>query len=669
MSKPTDDGIPTTDAPDQQRSLKLRYHGRILDHLGIQMYQSPVAALAELISNSWDADAEGVEINLPNEICSDATIVVIDDGIGMTFSDCQERYLNVGYARRGDDPDEHSPEKHRPILGRKGIGKFAGFGIASVVRVETVSKKNGERTVFEMDLDVLRTQEYVEKTGGDVVVLEYEPPNASRKGEHGTTVTLRNLTLSRRINPERFRESMSRRFLLHKRAADFNVVVDGEEIPDEDNLARVQFKYPADYTDESRPDGLIDDDGWGMEKLSDGNVVRWRMFFYEDTIDDDELRGVSVFAREKLAQSPFFFQLSGGLGGQHAQQYLSGQVEADFLDLFSHDLISPERQRINWERDECQPLLTWGRERTKQLLRLWKERRADEKQRILNERISGFSERLQNLPPHELKTVKQALSKLASISTLKAEQFTDIGGAILTAWEAGRLRELISDVANADEMAESDILDILLEMNVVTALHTAEAVKAKLNVIAGLNERIKIRELENPLRDYIAENPWLVDPEWETFTKEKRVKHVIEKAAAEADLDKFEDWKKRIDLVMSSSQTLLVVEFIRPGKPVDYDHLSRFSLYITSIRSELKANSAFGFTRVVGYLVSDKLAKSATVTEFLQEMRDKEKYALDWKGLLSRAACRWREFLLVLLDRSPNDQRLSQLADDLDLRD
>ena len=49
----------------EPRELYLRFQGRILDALGIQMYQSPTAAIAELIANAWDADAEKVEVVLP----------------------------------------------------------------------------------------------------------------------------------------------------------------------------------------------------------------------------------------------------------------------------------------------------------------------------------------------------------------------------------------------------------------------------------------------------------------------------------------------------------------------------------------------------------------------------------------------------------------------------
>jgi len=40
------------------KSIYLDFSGRIIDHLGIQLYQSPIAAIAEMISNSWDADSE-----------------------------------------------------------------------------------------------------------------------------------------------------------------------------------------------------------------------------------------------------------------------------------------------------------------------------------------------------------------------------------------------------------------------------------------------------------------------------------------------------------------------------------------------------------------------------------------------------------------------------------
>ena len=123
------------------QNLTLAFHGRIIDHLGIQMYQSPTAAIAEIVSNAWDADAENVRIafDFNSSQKSDWKITVSDDGRGMSFGDCQERFLSVGYNRRANNPSEKSPGLLRPVMGRKGIGKFAGFGIAHQVVQATPS--------------------------------------------------------------------------------------------------------------------------------------------------------------------------------------------------------------------------------------------------------------------------------------------------------------------------------------------------------------------------------------------------------------------------------------------------------------------------------------------------------------------------------------------------
>ncbi len=231
--------------PDEQHSkLPITFHGRIIDHFGLEMYQKPVAAIAELISNAWDADAESVKVHIPSTItgASTPTIVIADDGIGMTFEDCKQRFLNIGYNTRGVDPKKRTIEKQRPILGRKGIGKFAGFGVARVVHISTVSKTTGEKTVFAMDIEQLRGDgdAYV-ADGLELDVLEYHPANSTRIQHHGTTITLRSLLLGKGINRDEFSRSMARRFLLHQRTADFTVTVNDEPLPEGEALENAEF--------------------------------------------------------------------------------------------------------------------------------------------------------------------------------------------------------------------------------------------------------------------------------------------------------------------------------------------------------------------------------------------------------------------------------------------
>lgn len=644
--------------------LYLDFHGRVIDHLGIQMYQSPMAAVAELVSNSWDADAESVQVLLPDRLTSDAEIVVKDDGDGMTFSDCQRRFLNVGYNRRGGNPVEKT-KKSRTTLGRKGIGKFAGFGIARVIRITTVSAENGEATSFELDLDDLRgtDEAYVATGRRPIKVIDYSPPDPARRSAHGTTLRLSRLKLTRAPSQSVFSRGLALRFLLQQMAADFAVSVNDDPLPQEIEAGTIQFDFPGDYSDSEIPEGVTVEDSWGREVIAEGQEIRWRIRFCEAPVGDEDLTGVAVFVNGKMAQTPFAFQLSGGIGAQHGQAYMSGRVEAGFLDAFDVDLIATERQRIDWEAAETQPLLEWGKTRVQSLLRLWQERRSQEKLEALGARLAPFSERLAHLPRHERQVVDRALRNIAKVESITTLQFVQLGEAVVTAWETGRLRLLIHRLSEAEDMAEAQLLEILNEADVLTALHTAEAVRAKVEVVEGLRERIERRELELGVRNFIATNPWLMGPRWETHSVEKRVDHILRDAADRAGLDSQPDWRGRVDLVLSASDSLLVLEFMRPGVNLDYDHLDRFNRYVLRIRTQCEANTGLNLNRVSGVLVADGLGATPEFLARLQQLRADDCTAFDWQSLLAEAESQWREFLGVLKMRSPTDRRLREITE------
>ncbi|WP_406255174.1 ATP-binding protein [Streptomyces chartreusis] len=643
--------------------LEIRFRGRVIEHLGIDMYQSPVAAIAELVSNAWDADATDVCVSLPANVKdAQAAIVIKDDGEGMTLKQCQERYLNVGCNRRRDRGSETTP-LGRPMMGRKGIGKFAGFGIARFVEVDTVSKETGERTVFQLDADQLigESHGYADSEPLRVDVLTYEKASLERAGDHGTTITLRDLTLKVTPNGGRFRTSMARRFLLLERADQFKVRVNDEPITDDENVEKIEFSFPKAYEEHNlkTPDGVEVDGEWGIEKLPSGQKIRWRFVFYEQPIADDELVGVSVFSHYKLAQRPFLFNLTGGLGGQQGTHYLSGRVEADFLDEQSRDLISTERQRVNWDVDESRPLLEWGQSRVRELLRHWQNLRARSKVDAIRSRVRPFSQRLSKLEPHERRIVDKALTSLAKVPSLTQDQFADLADSTLSAWEGGRLKELIDDLAQAESMDAEKLVRILAESRVMSALHAAEHVKGQLNLITGLEERVKQRDLELQVRNYIAENPWLISPEWETFRVEKGIEGLVDEIAQVAYGG---DWDARVDLVLSSGSQLLVIEFMRPGLKVDWDHLNRYERYVTKLRHATVARTS-EFKLVSGLLVADKIDQGADVIDKVASLRANGMDATDWAGLLRGARKQWEDYFDILYNRAPEDPRMQQLGD------
>jgi len=641
--------------------LDLGFSGRIIDHIGIQMYQSPTAALAEIVSNAWDADATAVDISFNFDATTKSawTITISDNGNGMTRAECQNRFLSVGYNRRGvDGPSAKSLRESRPLMGRKGIGKFAGFGIARYIKIDTVSAANRERTIFELDQEEIRKGDsYVNKDSLKIAITDGPERDG---GDVGTRIVLRDLALSKRINEEQFRSSLSRRFLVNSNADNFRVSVNGVEIADT-NEAVVDMSFPEDLpaSDKTARNLIIDSDGWGTERLPSGRIVQWRIQFFKELVKNEELFGVTIFAHKKLAQRPFLFNVSGGLPSQAGPEYMSGRVIADWIDELSEDIISTERQRIRWEHEEVAELQAWGQQLLRRLLSVWKSKRQAFKMAILEEKVGSFSSRLTALGS-EASVVRTALEKLANIEKLSEEQFQDLGGAILLAWEGGRLKGLINKIARTVDMDEAELVSILAEANAITALHTAETVNAKLQAISGLEARVDRRELENAVRDYIAKNPWLISPRWETFSKEKRLATICHTAGEELDVNP--DFGRRVDLILSSDRQLLVLEFMRPGITLDSDHLYRFSLYLDIIQEYVDTNTALGLESISGYIVADHLARKKGHTQQLKGMADRGRYAMDWKTLISQAKHQWKEFLEHVKERSPDDARVMAIG-------
>ncbi len=649
-----------TEAPDE---LVLNFSGRIIDHLGIQMYQSPIAAIAEMVSNSWDADANKVDIILPERLSVDSVIVIKDDGNGMTINECQNRYLTTGFDTRKGNPNAKS-KGGRFLMGRKGIGKFAGFGISKKITIETISKETGEQTKFTMDLDKIRSDEYI----GKPIRLddfEYSAPDPDRKSLSGTKVTLQVLNLSKAPSATVFLRGMSRRFMINQNLDEFNVKVNDISIPEEDGVAKAEFVFPRDYEEDDKAKIKMLENGAGEEVLADGNIIKWRIAFYPDIIAEDDLKGVSVFAHKKIAQNPFIFNLTAhDLPSNTGPEYMTGKVEADFIDQLPSDVISTERQRVNWDHPGTQILLRWGQSTVKKLLKIRKKKRNEKLEDIMMNKLSPFALRIDKLEPHEKKIVLSALKKLATINKINPGEFEDIGNAILTAWEGGRLKGLINRLSQVDEIDDTEFLGILLETKVLTALHTAEAVKTKLDIIKGFETRISKRDRENSIRDFIAENPWLISSKWDTFRKEIRVTNLLKEAAKEANLDDVQEFKGRLDLVLSSGQQLLILELMRPGITLDDDHIFRFEKYIRIIRGKLNANSVLEFSsnQTTGFLIADGLDGKSYVLDKINSLKDENMFCVDWQTLLAESMHNWRDFLSILQERVPSDERLRNMV-------
>jgi HSP90 family molecular chaperone len=146
-----------------------------------ETYRSSEIALKELVDNAWDADARSVRISLPEPLSGDS-VIVQNDGTGMTAKELSSEYLNIASDKRSRIGKE-TPSLKRRVKGRKGIGKFAGLTIAGLMQIKTVAR--GKKCTLVIDKKELNDNEAdLEKVP---LSLEEE---AAKAGEVGTIITL-----------------------------------------------------------------------------------------------------------------------------------------------------------------------------------------------------------------------------------------------------------------------------------------------------------------------------------------------------------------------------------------------------------------------------------------------------------------------------------------------
>ena len=112
--------------PDVQ-PLEMKIELTVIEDLGIRLYSRLPEVLSEVAANAWDANASMVEISLQEgNVDSSSTIIVRDDGHGMTYEEIGNKYLRVGRKRRNEEGGKTDGGK-RDVMGRKGIGKLSVF--------------------------------------------------------------------------------------------------------------------------------------------------------------------------------------------------------------------------------------------------------------------------------------------------------------------------------------------------------------------------------------------------------------------------------------------------------------------------------------------------------------------------------------------------------------
>lgn len=566
----------------------------VLDHLGINLYSNVAAVLTEAVANAWDADATAVKIRVDPDA---HWIEIEDDGIGMTVADINERYLRVGYKRR-EHGGEHGKvtAKGRPVMGRKGLGKLSLFSIADSIAV--ISTKEGEKHGF------LMTSEGI-KASVDAKEKSYSPealPADACQIDKGTRIKLSGLKRKRLgQGVTALRKRLARRFSILGQAYGFEITIDDVAISaaDRGDLAAAQFIW---HFGSEKPDLKVARDLKEHEELLDRDPewpAEWKVKGWLGTarlpkqLDNDEagnLNSIVVFARGRLFQENVLDKLNDG---RLYTKYLTGQIEADFLDDDEKtDIATSDRQRVQEDDSRYIKLISFLREQLNKIERRWSEWRRKHEVAKAKEENPALAEWLTDLPDGYQKSAEVMVAKISSLPIDDDNDRRTMYKHAVLAFERMKVRGTAHEFAEGVGDVEA-LLRLLSDRDSVEASLYRDIVKSRLEAISAFQGIVDADSKERVLQQYLFDHLWLLDASWERAAGSEIMEtRLTEEGVIVADLNEKEKLG-RVDIkYRTSAGKHIVVELKKARRKMRLIELQeQGQTYVDKLKKILRAQN------------------------------------------------------------------------------
>ena len=581
----------------QRRRLSMTINLNALEHLGMNLYSTMPAVLSEIVANSWDADAENVNIRLDK--ANDA-VVIQDDGIGMTRDQVVDRFLKVGYRRRRPEQPRTERLNRRP-MGRKGIGKLSSFSIARVVTVYTV--QDNERTAFRMDVDKIRSKIEQEDDGiyhPDELDMSQCGGIFSDIGASGTRIELRRLKRKLRQSTQAgLRRRVARRFSVIGQKKRFSVRVDGEDIQpaDREYNQDVEYVWTYDAKPETVPDFPRLADGKKAEDRTQqiSQVIRReieqrsgekgyvRISGWIGTVkrpgsltsaEGENLNHIAIFMRGKLAQDDV---LKDFAQKEIYADYVVGEIHCDDLDEDDNDdIATSSRQELKQDDLRFETLREIIRHELRHIAAQWTKLRTSAGVRELGGAVPEVKKWIEGLQGDTKEKAARWIGRLNRIRSDDDGDKLELLKYSILAFESYRRKEKLDFLDELDDGgAVEHILAVFKDIDDLELSYYGQIVKQRLSIVEALNNKIGADKKERVIQEYIYDHLWLLDPSWERVKGSEYAEATLKKFLDEDTEGLSEEEKRaRIDIgYRTTSGSHVIIELKRASVQVRIDDL------------------------------------------------------------------------------------------------
>ena len=568
--------------------LKFRIELNVLNHLGIGLYSSTPAVVSEIISNAWDADAAEVKIQLkPDE----DEIVVDDDGHGMTEDAVLNKFLKVGYTRRlRETTGAFSSSGKRRVMGRKGIGKLAMFSLAN--SIEVVTKDNDSPAVaFKIDVQKLKALTSGTDNAIDYPVERIDVPADFTKPK-GTRIRLTNLNSKINKTEDYLRPRLARRFGVFTDT--FKVELNSKALTRAEASLYKDLQFLWYFDTNSRDEILSIAPEIATRKLDDGSVEKFcaslpailnisgvdvEVKGFIGTVDtpsklgrgDESLNRVSIFANGRLFQEDILSELGDA---RYFNNYIFGEVQADFLDSDGTDRATASREAIKHDDVHFQALRTHLVTAMRQIRDEWDDWRRElgytktaTPNATIIEWINSFKE------PRDRKAADRIMTSISNVSisndpTKNEEAQRLLYRSAIVGFEKLRARLRLDELDKITDVLSPEFQAIFATLDDIEESYYLDITKQRLEIIRKFaDEIVDAQKLEKIAQEYLFDHLWLLDPSWDrvkgTEAMEITMTAELKRASPDATVG------ARLDIAYrTTAGAHIIIELKRPGLTV-----------------------------------------------------------------------------------------------------
>ncbi|MDE2367341.1 MAG: ATP-binding protein [Burkholderiales bacterium] len=557
----------------------------VINHLGVGLYSSTPAALTELVANAWDADATEVHISIDPK---GGVIEIEDDGHGMNAEAIKTRFLNVGYSRRRQSVNkDKSDSGARKVMGRKGIGKLAMFALADMVKVTSQAEKS-EVVGFEVDVPKLRRSLEERKS----IELNEFVGKAFHKG-HGTRIRLESILKGIKTTEVYLRVKLARRFSVLGAAYNFKVLLNGKEITaaDRDFYQHVQFLWAFDkptqaaiqrltpnlatLPNSSTPGGPAEPCIQQIDSIVTCGADSFLVTGYVASVfqpknlgsKDDSANIFSVFANGRVFAENILDEANSA---KYYQNYLVGEVHADFLDDDDTDRATASREAVKRDDPRYQALLRFVRSTLEGIGDQWDDWRTELGLDPTDKGNEGVNRWLATLTDkRDFATAKRLMTSIKNATIHNDDVKNDAAKKILyrgaiIGFEKLRLRKQLDRLTGVSDVLSAEFASIFSSLNDVEEAAYSEITKQRLEIIKRFREiSSDPAALEKVAQTYLFEHLWLLDPSWDRVTGRGEMEVTLTEFIKKRDPD---STGARLDIAYrASSGRHVVVELKKPS--------------------------------------------------------------------------------------------------------